>query len=116
MPISIPKTDSLMDMFSMKGKVVVVTGASSSRGIGFEAARGCAEMGADVALTYVSRQEEAETSARNLAQMYNVKAKAYKCNVGDYGSVEKLVADVVKEFGKIDAFVANAGQQGDAGG
>lgn len=99
----------------MKGKVVIVTGASSSRGIGFEAARGCAEMGADVAITYVSRQEEGERSARELAQMHNVKVKAYKCDVGNYGSVEKLVADVVKEFGKIDAFVANAGQPGDAG-
>ncbi len=51
MPIDIPKTDSLAEMFSLKGKVVVVTGASGPRGMGIEAARGCAEMGADLAIT-----------------------------------------------------------------
>lgn len=40
----IPKTDSLMEMFSLKGKVVVVTGASGAKGMGIEAARGCAEV------------------------------------------------------------------------
>lgn len=42
MPIRIPKADSLLDLFSLKGKVVVVTGASGARGMGIEAARGCA--------------------------------------------------------------------------
>lgn len=44
MVIPIPKTNSLAEMFSLKGKVVVVTGASGARGMGIEAARGCAEM------------------------------------------------------------------------
>lgn len=56
MPIEVPKSDSLKDLFSLKGKVVVVTGASGPRGMGIEAARGCAEMGADVAITYVFLQ------------------------------------------------------------
>ena len=43
---SIPKAEGLMDLFSLKGKVVIVTGASGPRGMGIEAARGCAEMGA----------------------------------------------------------------------
>lgn len=42
----IPKTDSLVEMFSMKGKTAIVTGASGPRGMGIEAARGLAEMGA----------------------------------------------------------------------
>ena len=104
-----------MDMLSMKGKVVVVTGASGPRGIGIEAARGCAEMGANLAITYASRQEEGEKNARELAEMYGVKVKVYRCDVSNYASVEKLVADVVKEFGKIDAFVANAGRTADSG-
>lgn len=113
--IPIPKADSLMEMFSMKGRVVIVTGASGPRGMGIEAARGLAEMGADVAITYASRPDGGEKNAKELSEKYKVKAKAYKCDIGDYASVEKLVADVIKEFGKVDAFIANAGRTADSG-
>lgn len=113
--IPIAKPDSLMEMFSMKGKTVIVTGASGPKGMGIEAARGCAEMGANVAITYASRPDGGEKNAKELAEKYKIKAKAYKCDIGTYASVEKLVADVIKEFGKIDAFVANAGRTADSG-
>jgi sorbose reductase len=112
---SIPKTDSLLEMFSLKGKVVVVTGASGPKGMGIEAARGCAEMGADLAITYSSRPEGGEKNAKELAEKYGVKVKAYKCNVSNAAECEKLVADVVAEFGKLDAFIANAGRTADTG-
>ena len=115
MPISVPKAESLKDLLSLKGKVVVVTGASGPKGMGIEAARGCAEMGADIAITYASRPEGGEKNAKELAETYGVKVKAYKCVVDDYSSVEKLVADVIAEFGKIDAFIANAGATADSG-
>ena len=115
MPIPIPKADSLVELFSLKGRVVVVTGASGPKGMGIEAARGCAEMGADVAITYSSRPEGGEKNAKELSEKYGVKSKAYKCNIGDYENVAKLVADVIKDFGKIDAFVANAGRTADSG-
>lgn len=115
MPIPIPKADSLKDLLSLKGKVVVVTGASGPRGMGIEAARGCAEMGADVAITYASRPEGGEKNAKELAATYGVKAKAYKLDIGDYNNVAKLVADVIKDFGKIDGFIANAGRTADSG-
>ena len=50
MPIPVPKAERLTDLFSLKGRVVIITGASGPRGMGIEAARGCAEMGADVAI------------------------------------------------------------------
>ncbi|KAK2628808.1 hypothetical protein QTJ16_001911 [Diplocarpon rosae] len=112
---AIPKTDSLAEMFSLKGKVVVVTGASGPKGMGIEAARGCAEMGANLAITYSSRPEGGEKNAKELAEKYGVKVKAYKCDVGSWDSVSTFVAEVIKEFGQIDAFVANAGRTADSG-
>ncbi|UNI22958.1 Sorbose reductase [Purpureocillium takamizusanense] len=111
----VPKPDRLADLLSLKGKVVVVTGASGPRGMGIEAARGSAEFGANVALTYSSRKEGAEKNVEELIRDYGVKAKAYKCNVADYSDVERVVNEIIKDFGKIDGFVANAGATADAG-
>ncbi|KAF2759371.1 mannitol dehydrogenase [Pseudovirgaria hyperparasitica] len=115
MPIAIAKADSLLEMFNLKGKVVVVTGASGPRGMGIEAARGCAEFGANVAITYASRAEGAKKNVEELRSKYGVKAEAYKLDVGDYKTVEAFVAQVIKDFGKIDGFVANAGKTADSG-
>ncbi|KXG51987.1 Glucose/ribitol dehydrogenase [Penicillium griseofulvum] len=115
MPIPVPKENRLLDLLSLKGKVVVVTGASGARGMGIEAARGCAEMGADLAITYASRPAGGEKNAKELSEEYGVKVKAYKCDVGNWESVDTLVKDVLKDFGKIDAFIANAGRTADSG-
>ncbi|KAF5025362.1 hypothetical protein F66182_2527 [Fusarium sp. NRRL 66182] len=111
----IPQANRLTDLFSLKGKVVVVTGASGPRGMGIEAARGCAEMGADVAITYASRKEGADKNVEELQKDYGVKAKAYKLNSADYDDVERFVNEVINDFGKIDAFIANAGATANAG-
>ncbi|KAF4992961.1 hypothetical protein FDECE_13545 [Fusarium decemcellulare] len=111
----IPQSSSLKDLFSLKGKVVVVTGASGPRGMGIEAARGCAEMGADVAITYASRKEGAEKNVEELVSKWGVKAKAYKLNTADYNDVERFVKQVIDDYGKIDAFIANAGATANAG-
>ena len=83
MPIDVPKAESLHDLFSLKGKVVIVTGASGPTGIGIEAARGCAEMGADLAITYASRAKGGEDNAKDLSEKFGIKCKAYKCQVGE---------------------------------
>jgi NAD(P)-dependent dehydrogenase (short-subunit alcohol dehydrogenase family) len=113
--IPVPEADSLKDLFSLKGKVVVVTGASGPRGMGIEAARGCAEMGADLAITYASRREGGERNAKELGEKYGVKVRAYKCDVGNWESVDGFVKEVLKDFGKIDAFIANAGRTASSG-
>ena len=109
------KHESLLDQLSLKGKVVVVTGASGPKGMGIEAARGCAEMGANIAITYASRAQGAEDNVKDLEKTYGIKAKAYKCQVDKYESCEQLVKDVVADFGQIDAFIANAGATADSG-
>ena len=72
-------------------------------------------MGANLAITYASRPAGGEKNAKELSETYGVKVKAYKCDVSNYDSVQKLVNDVIKEFGKIDAFIANAGRTADSG-
>ncbi|KAI1657024.1 L-xylulose reductase [Daldinia decipiens] len=115
MPQPIPKSDSLIDLFSLKGKVIVITGASGPRGMGIEAARGCAEMGAELAITYSSRKEGADKNVEELTKAYGVKVKAYQCDIAEFANCEQLVRDVVKDFGHIDGFIANAGATADGG-
>ncbi|KAF1358594.1 L-xylulose reductase-like protein [Lizonia empirigonia] len=98
--------ENVLEQFSMKGKVIVVTGAAE--GIGGAVAEAMAEAGGDVALWYNSNPE-AEKRAARLAEQHGVKAKAYRVNITDATAVESTLARVVAEFGKLDVFVANAG-------
>jgi 3-oxoacyl-[acyl-carrier protein] reductase len=92
----------------LEGKVAIVTGAA--RGIGAAIARMFAEQGADVAFTYVSDNSAEKAAALETElQAFGVKAKAYQSNAGIFAECEILVADVLKEFGKIDICVNNAG-------
>jgi sorbose reductase len=72
-------------------------------------------MGADVAITYSSRASGGEKNSKELSEKYGVKSKAYKCDVSDFANVEKLVKDVIADFGKVDVFIANAGRTANAG-
>lgn len=90
----------------LENKVAIVTGAS--RGIGEAIALKFAAAGANVAFTYLSSDEKAQALEAKLTAL-GVKAKAYKSNAGVYEETEALVADVLKEFGKIDICVNNAG-------
>ena len=90
----------------MEGKVALVTGAT--RGIGKGVAMKIAEHGADVAFTYVSSPDKAKVVEDELNAL-GIKAKGYQSNAADYAAAEKLIADVVAEFGRIDAVVNNAG-------
>ena len=90
----------------MEGKVALITGAT--RGIGKGVAMKLAEHGANVAFTFVSSPEKAKAVEEELAA-HGIKAKGYQSNAADYDAAEKLIADVVAEFGRIDAVVNNAG-------
>ena len=90
----------------LENKVAIITGAS--RGIGEAIAIKFAEHGAHVAFTYLSSEERAKALEEKLAGM-GVKAKAYRCDAGDYKATEELANDVMKTFGTIDICVNNAG-------
>lgn len=90
----------------LENKVAIVTGGS--RGIGEAIALKFAEHGANVAFTYVSSQQRAQEVEEKLKQ-FGVKAKGYQSDAGDFAASEKLVQDVLTDFGTVDILVNNAG-------
>ena len=110
-----PQSQRLLDLFSLKDRVIVVTGASSAHGIGIEVARVCAELGANVVLTYASRRASCVENARHLEHVYGIKSRAYELRIEDHTSAKQLVDAVVNDFGAIDGFVANAGATAQSG-
>lgn len=95
-----------MHMKLLQDKIALITGAS--RGIGRGIALKFAEQGAHVAFTYMSNAAKAEELEKEL-QAYGVKAKGYQSDAADYASAEKLVNDIVTEFGTLHIVVNNAG-------
>jgi 3-oxoacyl-[acyl-carrier protein] reductase len=90
----------------LQGKVAIITGAT--RGIGRGMAVKFAEEGCNVAFTYLSSVEKALALEKELATL-GVKAKGYQSDAAVYSDAEKLVEEVVKEFGTVDVLVNNAG-------
>ncbi|PYI23526.1 short chain dehydrogenase [Aspergillus violaceofuscus CBS 115571] len=98
--------NNVLEQFQMAGKVVVVTGAAD--GIGYAVAEAMAEAKGHVALWYNSNNVAVE-KAEVLARDHGIKAVAYQVDVSDPEKIHAALSDVIRDFGKIDVFVANAG-------
>lgn len=90
----------------LEGKVAVVTGAA--RGIGKAIAMKFAQEGASVAFTDLKADENFQNTEKEL-QALGVKAKGYTSNAADFEDTAKVVSEIVKDFGRIDVLVNNAG-------
>lgn len=90
----------------LEGKSALVTGGS--RGVGRAIALLLADAGADVAITYRRRREEAEGVVSEL-RARGVEALAVAGDVADPASTEKAFARALEDLGALDIFIANAG-------
>ena len=98
--------DSLGSLFSLKGHVGLVTGASS--GLGVECARALAMAGADVAIA-ARRGERLAQLAGEMAETYGVRAVGVQTDLTLDAELDRLVATVQGELGDIDILINNAG-------
>lgn len=90
----------------LAGKTALVTGAAKR--IGRTIALALAEQGANVSITYLTSQQQAEETVRELAA-FDVDAVAIRCDLRDPISIDAAVAEVAAEFGGLDLVVNNAG-------
>jgi NAD(P)-dependent dehydrogenase (short-subunit alcohol dehydrogenase family) len=86
-------------------RVGIVTGAGTGLGRGI--AQALAEAGADVAVLEIN-DESAETAARELAEV-GIRARAYPTDVANREQVDASFEGVVRDFGRLDIVVNNAG-------
>ena len=92
--------------FGLAGRRALVTGGS--RGIGAACARLLARSGADVAITYRTRQADAESVASELRGLGR-DAVAYRVELADRVQVDDTVGRIASDWGGIDLFIGNAG-------
>ena len=98
-------------MFNLKGRVAVITGASS--GLGKQMAQAFAKQGADLAI--VARRIERLEELKKELEKENIKVLPVKCDVTNTEEINNAANQIEKEFGKVDILVNCAGSSKDKG-
>ena len=90
----------------LENKTAIITGAT--RGIGRGIAQTFARNGCNVAFTFSSSVEAAQSLQKEFSDL-GVKAKSYQSNAADFEEAQALVDKVLEEFGSVDVLINNAG-------
>lgn len=90
----------------LENKVALVTGAS--RGIGKAIAITLAGYGAKVIVNYCGSKDKAEEVVTEIKN-HGGEAVTYQCDIAQFEEVKAMVGDIIKDFGKIDILINNAG-------
>src|SRR5450432_2702337 len=91
---------------NLKGKVAIVTGGNS--GIGLAIVLELAKQGANIVIDYVVHPEATEALAQQVRALGDC-AIGVKADVSQVAELQNLIATAVKEFGRVDIMVNNAG-------
>lgn len=93
------------NMFSLQGKIALITGASY--GIGFEIAKAYAQSGATIVFNDIKQElvDKGMAAYRELG----IEAHGYVCDVTDEAGIQQMVSQIEDEVGVIDILVNNAG-------
>jgi NAD(P)-dependent dehydrogenase (short-subunit alcohol dehydrogenase family) len=102
-------TKEATDLFSLSGKVVLVTGGAGLLGQVF--CQAFADSGADVAVVDIDDQA-AKSVAANIAKQSGRKVRGIGCDITSPESVSKMVKTVVSDLGRIDVLINNAASKG----
>ena len=90
----------------LKGKTVIVTGAS--RGIGKGIALTLAKNGANIAFTYSKSAKAADNLSKEISSL-GVKCKSYQSNAANFDESKTLVENILNDFESFDVLINNAG-------
>lgn len=96
---------SVLDLFTVTDKVVVVTGASSGLGVSFATA--FAEAGADVVLA--ARRADRLTETASKVEALGRKALSVAADVSEPADCQRVIDSAVETFGRVDILINNAG-------
>ena len=92
--------------FDLSGQTAIVTGASG--GLGVQMAKALANQGCNI-VCMARRKEKVDEVSAEIAKEFGVKAIGIKCDITDTANVDASVDEVLKEFGRIDILINNAG-------
>ena len=90
----------------LEGKTALITGAA--RGIGKAIALKMASEGANIAFTDLNIDENAKATEQEISAL-GVKCKGYASNAANFDETHTVVEEIMKDFGRIDVLVNNAG-------
>ncbi|MEM5770344.1 MAG: SDR family oxidoreductase [Bacillota bacterium] len=95
-----------MKTLDLKGKTAVVTGGASQIGRGI--VRGLAQCGANVAITYFTQKDFAESLKKEIETDWGIRATACRADVTDLESVKAMKKHINDTLGDVDIIVNNA--------
>ena len=96
--------DYLNDLYSLEGKVAIITGANQGLGMGY--AETYAKAGCDIYIPHFTPDTD---EVRKLVEAQGRRVEFLQGDLSDKDYIQRVIADCLEKFGKIDILVNNAG-------